>query len=142
MALVCTAIWYVLLLGFGHLHHMAAGLVALFLAGFVQNVAMIAMTAVLLAAAGEGFRGRVMGVRMLAVSGLPLGLIGAGFLIERIGFPATITSSAALGLFCTVLIGLRWRASMWRAFPVGGPDMAPHGPPTLGAPRQSRDAPR
>ena len=115
--LLGTAIWYGLLLGFGHLETMTAGLVTLFFAGFVQNVAMIAMTAVLLAAAGEGFRGRVMGVRMLAVYGLPLGLIGSGFLIDRIGYPATITVSAALGLVCTGLIGLRWRASMWRRVP-------------------------
>jgi hypothetical protein len=115
--LVGTAVWYALLLGFGHLETMTAGLITLFLAGFMQNVAMIAMTAVLLAAAGEGFRGRVMGVRMLAVYGLPLGLIGAGFLIDRIGYPATITISAALGLVCTGLIGLRWRASMWRRVP-------------------------
>ena len=115
--LLGTAVWYALLLAFGQLESMTAGLVTLFLAGFVQNVAMIAMTAVLLAAAGEGFRGRVMGVRMLAVYGLPLGLIGSGFLIERIGYPATITVSAALGLVCTGLIGLRWRASMWRRVP-------------------------
>jgi Na+/melibiose symporter-like transporter len=113
--LLCTAVWYVLLLGFGHLQHLALGLLALFVAGFVQNVAMIAMTAVLLAAAGEGFRGRVMGVRMLAVYGLPLGLIGSGFLIERIGYPATITASAALGLLCTILIGMKWKAKIWRA---------------------------
>lgn len=111
--LLCTAVWYVLLLGFGHLQHLAAGLLTLFLAGFVQNVAMIAMTAVLLAAAGDGFRGRVMGVRMLAVYGLPLGLIGLGFLIDRIGYPSTITIAGTLGLLCTVLIGIRWRASMW-----------------------------
>jgi predicted MFS family arabinose efflux permease len=115
--LLGTAVWYALLLAFGHLESMTAGLVTLFVAGFVQNVAMIAMTAVLLAGAGEGFRGRVMGVRMLAVYGLPLGLISAGFLIERIGYPATITVSAALGLICTGLIGLRWRASMWRRVP-------------------------
>lgn len=75
---------------------------------------MISMTSTLLAAAGEGFRGRVMGVRMLAVYGLPLGLIASGLLIERIGYPLTITVSAALGLACTVLIGARWRASLWR----------------------------
>jgi predicted MFS family arabinose efflux permease len=114
---VATALWYALLGGFAHLQNLTAGLVTLFLAGFAQNVAMIAMTAVLLAAAGDGFRGRVMGVRMLAVYGLPLGLIGIGFLIERIGYPATITASAALGLVCTALIGLRWRASMWRRVP-------------------------
>jgi predicted MFS family arabinose efflux permease len=119
--LICTAVWYAILLVFGQLHHLAAGLLALFVAGFVQNVAMIAMTAVLLGAAGDGFRGRVMGVRMLAVYGLPLGLIGAGFLIERIGYPLTITASASLGLLCTVLIGMRWRASMWRRAPAPAP---------------------
>ena len=112
--LIATVLWYGLLGVFAHLQNLTAGLVTLFLAGFVQNVAMIAMTAVLLAAAGAGFQGRVMGVRMLVVYGLPLGLIGSGFLIERVGYAATITASAALGLLCTALIGLRWRASMWR----------------------------
>ena len=112
--LVCTAIWYALLLGFGHAGSLGVGLLTLLAAGFAQNVAMIAMTAVLLAAAGDRFRGRVMGVRMLAVYGLPLGLLGSGFLIARIGYPLTITASAALGLVFTILIGVRWRASMWR----------------------------
>jgi len=74
---------------------------------------MISMTAVLLDAAGDTFRGRVMGVRMLAVYGLPLGLIGSGFLIERVGYPPTISVSSAIGLVFTVLITIRWRASLW-----------------------------
>jgi hypothetical protein len=111
--LVCTAIWYVMVFVFGHMTNMGAGSVALIVAGFVQNVAMIAMTATLLAAAGEGFRGRVMGVRTLAVYGLPIGLMASGFVIERIGYPLTISLSAALGLLFTILIGLRWRASIW-----------------------------
>ena len=41
-------------------------------------------------------------------------LLGSGFLIARIGYPLTITASAALGLAFTILIGVRWRASMWR----------------------------
>jgi hypothetical protein len=113
--LVCTAIWYVVLLGFGHVSSLGAGMVTLLVAGFVQNVAMIAMTGTLLAAAGDGFRGRVMGVRMLAVYGLPLGLVASGFLIERIGYPLTITAAAAAGLLVTLLIGIKWRASMWQA---------------------------
>ena len=112
--LVYTVLWYALLLGFGHLTHMRAGLLTLLAAGFVQNVAMISMTGVLLAAAGERFRGRVMGVRALAVYGLPIGLMVSGALIERIGYPATITASAAAGLLFTLLIGVRWRAAMWR----------------------------
>ena len=115
--LVCTLVWYALLLGFGHVRHMRVGMVTLLAAGFVQNVAMIAMMAVLLAAAGKGFRGRVMGVRMLAVYGLPVGLLASGFLIERIGYPLTITASSAIGLLFTVLIGIRWRASMWQGRP-------------------------
>ena len=107
--LIYTAIWYALLIAFGHLRHLGAGLLTLLVAGFVQNVAMISMTATLLAAAGEGFRGRVMGVRTLAVYGLPLGLIGCGLLIERIGYPLTISVAAALGLLFTALIGVRWR---------------------------------
>jgi len=112
--LVHTAVWYALLLGFGHVTSMGAGLLTLVAAGFVQNVAMISMTATLLAAAGDGFRGRVMGVRMLAVYGLPLGLIACGVLIEHIGYPLTISAASAIGLVFTVLIGIRWRASMWQ----------------------------
>ena len=112
--LVCTVIWYAVLLGFGHVGDLRAGLLALLVAGFVQNVAMISMTASLLTAAGERFRGRVMGVRMLAVYGLPLGLIGSGALINLIGYPLTISTLAVVGLAFTVLIGIRWRANLWR----------------------------
>jgi hypothetical protein len=115
--LVYTAIWYTLLLAFAHVQSMGAGLLVLLAAGFVQNVAMISMTAVLLAAAGDRFRARVMGVRTLAVYGLPVGLLAAGALIERIGFPLTLTAGAAVGLLCTLLIGAKWRASMWRRRP-------------------------
>ena len=111
--LVSTAIWYVALLGFGNLETMGAGLLALLVAGFAQNVAIISMTATLLAAAGEGFRGRVMGVRTLAVYGLPLGLMASGVLIEHIGYRPTITALSAIGLALTLLIGIRWRASLW-----------------------------
>jgi hypothetical protein len=75
---------------------------------------MISMAATLLAAAGDGFRGRVMGVRMLAVYGMPLGLMASGALIERIGYPLTVTASAAIGLLFTLLIAIRWRTSLWR----------------------------
>ena len=47
--LIHTAIWYALLIAFGHLRHLGAGLLTLLVAGFVQNVAMISMTATLLA---------------------------------------------------------------------------------------------
>lgn len=111
--LVGTLVWYALVLAFGHAWRLDLGLLALFLAGFAQNIAMIAMTVGLIAAAGDGFRSRVMGVRMLAVYGLPLGLLASSALIERIGYPATLSLSAALGLLFTVLIAVRWRASLW-----------------------------
>jgi predicted MFS family arabinose efflux permease len=112
-ALVAIGAWYVVLLGFGHAGSLVPGLAILLIAGFAQNVGMIAMAATLLGAAGAGYRGRVMGVRMLAVYGLPVGLMAFGLLIARIGYPSTITLAAAIGLICTVLIGVRWHASIW-----------------------------
>ncbi|HMH49255.1 MAG TPA: MFS transporter [Candidatus Acidoferrum sp.] len=110
---VGTAVWYALLLGFGHAHTFNVGLLALFAAGFVQNLAMLSMTTTLLAAAGEGYRGRIMGVRMLAVYGYPLGLVALGFLIERLGYRLTISGAVVTGLVFTFLIAVRWRASVW-----------------------------
>jgi len=111
--LVFTAIWYAILFGFGHVRSLEAGLFTLLLAGFAQNVAMISMTASLLAAAGDRFRGRVMGVRTLAVYGLPLGLIASGALIDLIGYPLTVSALSVVGLAFTLLIAIRWRASLW-----------------------------
>lgn len=112
--LVHTVLWYGLLLAFAHVPGLGGGLLVLLAAGFVQSVAMISMTATLLTASGEGFRARVMGVRSLCVYGLPIGLIASGALIERIGYPLTVTALAAVGLAFTVLIGIKWRAAMWR----------------------------
>jgi hypothetical protein len=58
-----------------------------------------------------------MGVRTLAVYGLPLGLMAAGALVERLGYPAAISLYCAIGLAFTVLIGVRWRASVWQPAP-------------------------
>jgi MFS family permease len=112
--LVYTAIWYAILFAFGHLTSMGPGIVALTVAGFVQSIAMIAMTADLLNAADERFRARVMGVRTLAIYGMPLGLMSAGVLIERVGYPMTISVLSLVGLVFTLLIGIRWRTSLWQ----------------------------
>jgi hypothetical protein len=40
--------------------------------------------------------------------------MAAGVLIERIGYPLTISGLAVTGLLGTVLIAIRWRASVWR----------------------------
>jgi hypothetical protein len=50
---------------------------------------------------------------MLAVYGLPLGLIASGALIHLIGYPPTISALSVVGLLFTLLIGIRWRASLW-----------------------------
>jgi predicted MFS family arabinose efflux permease len=112
--LVYTAIWYAILLACGRLQSMGPGLFALVVAGFVQSIAMIAMTANLLNASDERFRARVMGVRTLAIYGMPLGLMSSGVLIERIGYPMTISVLSLVGLVFTLLIGIRWRTSLWQ----------------------------
>jgi MFS family permease len=112
--LVYTAVWYAILFAFGHLRQMGPGVFALVVAGFVQSIAMIAMTANLLNASDERFRARVMGVRTLAIYGMPLGLMSSGVLIERIGYPMTISILSLVGLVFTFLIGIRWRASLWQ----------------------------
>src|SRR2546425_1034381 len=102
------------------------GLLHVLLAGFVQSVAMIAMTANLIAASDVRFRGRVMGVRTLAIYGMPLGLMTSGALIERIGYPLTISAFSAVGLLFTLLIGIKWRASLWQQRAQYDLDTAPH----------------
>ncbi len=111
--IINVAVWYALLLAFGHVRTMAIGVLVLTLAGIAQSIAMISMSVSLLSAAGDRFRGRVMGVRTLAVYGLPLGLMASGALIDWIGFPGTVTVYCLIGLTFTFLIGSRWRASVW-----------------------------
>ena len=124
--LIYAAIWYAILLGFGHVRGLGLGLPTLLLAGFVQSVAMIAMTANLLAASDDRFRGRVMGVRTLAIYGMPLGLMISGALIERLGYPLTISAFSTVGLLFTLLIGIKWRASLWQRRAQYDLDTAPH----------------
>jgi MFS family permease len=114
------ALWYAFLFVFAHVQTFALAMPLLMLTGLVQSLAMIAMAASLLQAAGDRFRARVMGVRILAVYGLPLGLMAAGVLIERLGYPVAISLYCAIGLAFTVLIGVRWRASVWQAAPARG----------------------
>jgi len=111
--IINVGIWYALLLGFGHADTMAIGVLVLIAAGIAQSIAMVSMAVSLLRDAGDRFRGRVMGVRTLAVYGLPLGLMASGALREWTGFPSTVTIYCLMGLAFTVLIGLRWRASVW-----------------------------
>jgi hypothetical protein len=88
-------------------------LVWLLLTGFCQSLSMISVAVILMRAASEHFRGRVMGVRMMVIYGLPLGLLAAGSLIEEIGFAATGTIYATAGLALMLAIALHWRADLW-----------------------------
>ena len=114
LMLVGAVAWYILLLLFGQMQSLAGGVISLTLAGFTQSLSMVALTVILLRASEARLRGRIVGVRMLAIYSLPLGLLAAGALIGRIGFNATVTAYAAIGLAFTVLIAVRWRASLWQ----------------------------
>jgi MFS family permease len=110
-----TVAWYGTLLVFAQVQTMPTAIVCLMLAGFAQSLCMISLAVILMRAASEHFRGRVMGVRMLAIYSLPLGLLAAGSLIGTIGFTATATLYAATGLALMMVIVLHWRADLWNA---------------------------
>ena len=75
---VGLAAWLGLVAVFAFTDSHASGMAVLFVIGFAQSLAMIAMGAVLLMVTAPAYRGRVMGVRMLAVYGMPLGLLVGG----------------------------------------------------------------
>jgi hypothetical protein len=81
---------------------------------------MVTLFVVMLRIASDKFRGRIMGVRMLVIYSLPLGLLAAGVLIGWIGFRATASLYAIVGLAFTVLIAVKWRASLWQSRTVAG----------------------
>jgi MFS family permease len=108
-----TATWYVGLLVFAHMPSVPTAIVSLTLAGISQSMCMITIAVILMRAANERFRGRVMGVRMLTIYGLPFGLLAAGSLIDEVGFVATATLYVAAGLTMLAAIALHWRADLW-----------------------------
>src|SRR5215204_7793287 len=113
--IVAAVIWHILVLIFAQMTSLWAGIVMLMLCGFAQSLTMVCHTVILLSASSPSYRGRIMGVRMLAIYSLPVGLLVAGVLIEWIGFRATASLYAVVGLIFTVLIAVRWRASLWQA---------------------------
>ena len=109
---VAGVIWHVLILIFIQMQSLTGGIVMLFLCGVAQSLTMVCHTVLLLRAASQRFRGRVLGVRMLAIYSLPLGLLIAGALIERIGFRWTASLFAGTGLLFTIVIGLKWHKNL------------------------------
>ena len=114
MMIAFALAWYALLLVFAHMRSASGGVAVLALAGFAQSFSLVPLSVMLLRTASERFRGRVMGVRMLAIYSLPVGLLAAGALIEWMGFAATATLYAVIGLAFTMVIAVRWRADLWR----------------------------
>ena len=122
LMIVSALVWHTLLLTFAQMRSLSGGIPWLMLAGVGQSLTMVCHTVILLRASGQRFRGRIMGVRMLAIYSLPLGLLTAGALIERIGFHATATLYAIIGLVFTVLIAAYWSSDLWRPqAPADGP---------------------
>jgi Na+/melibiose symporter-like transporter len=115
--LVAAVIWHLLVLVFAQMQTVTGGVIALVLCGIAQSITMVPHTSLLLRSSTPRFRGRVTGVRMMAIYSMPLGLLLAGTLIPRIGFHATASLYAIVGLFCTGVIAVKWAAALWRSGP-------------------------
>ena len=113
MVVFWTLAWYVGLLVYAQLTSFNAAIVCLAMIGFAQSFAMVGIAVILLRTASEHMRGRVMGVRMMVIYGLPIGLLVAGSLIEKIGFAATASLYAALGIVFMLIVVLKWRDDLW-----------------------------
>jgi predicted MFS family arabinose efflux permease len=108
-----TVMWYATLLLFAQMQSVPTAMACLMLAGFSQSLCMISIAVILMRASSAHFRGRVMGVRMLVIYGLPFGLLAAGSLIDEIGFAATGTLYATIGLALMMTVVLHWREDLW-----------------------------
>jgi MFS family permease len=113
MMIVAAVVWHILVLVFAQMTTLESGIAMLILCGFAQSLTMVCHTVILLSASSPRYRGRITGVRMLAIYSLPLGLLIAGVLIGLVGFRATASLYAVVGLAFTVLIALRWRGALW-----------------------------
>ena len=114
LMMMASVAWYAMLLAFAQVPALFYGIPYLIVGGIMQSFAMVSLQIVVLRAAGEKFRGRVMGVRMMAIYSLPLGLLAAGPLIDWVGYRAMASLYAIVGIVFTLLIALRWRADLWR----------------------------
>ena len=108
-----TAAWFIAILLFGQTRSLPFGLALLFAAGFVQSFCLVPLWAVMLRAASEEMRGRVMGIRILAIWGLPLGLVASGPIIASFGYTACTALYGSVGLAATLAVGYRWRRALW-----------------------------
>ena len=110
--LVWSVVWHGLLILFGQLGTMTAGLVLLPLIGAAQMMCLLPVSVLLVRGAPPELRGRIMGMRTLAIYGLPIGLLCAGPLIDHLGFPGTAWLYGLLGSAATLVVGIAWRAHL------------------------------
>jgi MFS family permease len=113
--MVSAIVWQALTFALAVTTSTLAGIVVLAVAGFAHGFCIVTISALLIQNTPTGLLGRIMGLRVLAVYGLPIGLWLSGPLIERLGFAIATTIYGAIGLACTVLMLLRWRAHLWPA---------------------------
>ena len=110
-------LWFVMLLVFAWMPTAAGAHVALFFAGLCQSLSQVPMSAILLRACDEAYRGRVMGIRMMAIYGNLPGLLLAGPLIATVGYRPLATFYCVAGIAAIVLIAARWRNDLWSPAP-------------------------
>jgi len=113
MTISFAAMWFLMLLLFSQAPQPSTGLLALFMAGCAQCLALVPMTTVLLRSSEERYRGRVMGIRMLAIYGNIPGLLLAGPLITHFGYPLTAAMYCLFGLGSMLVVTLYWRKHLW-----------------------------
>src|SRR4029079_7187234 len=123
--IVAAVIWHIVVIIFAKMTPLWAGIAMLMLCGFAQSLTMVCHTVILLSPSSPSYRGRIMGVRMLAIYSLPVGLLIAGGLIGWIGYRATASLYAIVGLVFTILIAIKWRASLWQTRTLPG-EPEPH----------------
>jgi MFS family permease len=112
--LVFGALWLSVMVVFAQTRTPAAGMPVLFVAGLMQTMCLIPISALLLRSSDERYRGRIMGIRMLAIYGNLPGLLLAAPLIAHFGYTAMATIYCLFGVLMTAVIGLCWRRALWR----------------------------
>jgi len=113
--IIFALLWYVMLLVLAQMPTLVSGFLFLVGAGACQTLSLVSLSVLLLRTADERFRGRIMGVRMLAIYGLPVGLMASGALIDRIGYVATTSLYAVVGIVSIIAIAIRWWPHLWPA---------------------------
>lgn len=108
-----SVIWHGLVILFGQVGSLAAGVAVLTGIGIAQMICLMPMSVLLLRGAPTALRGRIMGMRTLAVYGLPLGLLCSGPIIDRTGFAATAGLYGLAGIAATLAVLTVFRLHLW-----------------------------